>query len=80
MKGIALFLLTNLAVLLVLGVVLSIVLPTLGLEKESYSELFFICAIFGIGGLFISLAMSKWLAKPSAGAQVIETAANELDR
>jgi len=78
MKRVALFLLTNFAVLLVLGVVLSILLPVLGLEQGSSSELFFICAIFGIGGSFIFLAMSKWIAKRGVGAHVIEAPANEL--
>ncbi len=32
-------------------------------------------AVFGFGGSFISLAMSKWIAKRATGAQVIDNAA-----
>ena len=72
MKRIVLFLATNLAILLVLGVVLSILMPVLGLDSASNSGLLFMCAVFGMGGSFISLLMSKMIAKRSVGAQVIE--------
>jgi len=72
MKRIFLFVVTNLAVLFVLGIVLSILMPVLGLDQQSNSGLLFICAVFGMGGSFISLAMSKWIAKRSVGAHVIE--------
>ena len=47
MKRVILFLATNLAILLVLGVVLSILLPALGLDSQSYSGLLVMCAVFG---------------------------------
>lgn len=72
MKRIVLFLATNLAILLVLGVVLSILMPVLGLDSASNSGLLFMCAVFGMGGSFISLLMSKMIAKRSVGAHVIE--------
>ncbi|MEH6583732.1 MAG: protease HtpX [Halioglobus sp.] len=72
MKRIFLFLATNLAILMVLGVVLSIVLPALGIDSQSTGGLLVISAIFGMGGSFISLAISKWIAKRSVGAVVIE--------
>ncbi|MEH6593199.1 MAG: protease HtpX [Halioglobus sp.] len=72
MKRIFLFLATNLAILMVLGVVLSIVLPALGIDSQSTAGLLVISAIFGMGGSFISLAISKWIAKRSVGAVVIE--------
>jgi heat shock protein HtpX len=72
MKRVFLFLATNFAILMVLGVVLSIVLPALGIESQSTSGLLVISAVFGMGGSFISLAMSKWIAKRSVGAVVIE--------
>lgn len=80
MKRVVLFLLTNLAVLLVLGVVLSILMPVLGLDSRSNGGLLFMCAVFGMGGSFISLAISKWVAKRSVGARVIESPANETER
>lgn len=72
MKRILLFLATNLAILMVLGIVLSFLLPALGIEGQSNSGLLVISAVFGMGGSFISLAMSKWIAKRSVGATVIE--------
>lgn len=73
MKRIFLFLATNLAILIVLGVVLSILMPILGLDSASNSGLLFMCAVFGMGGSFISLLMSKMVAKRSVGAKVIES-------
>ena len=77
MKRVFLFVATNLAILLVLGIVLSILMPVLGLDSTSNSGLFFICANFGMGGAFLSLLMSKWIAKRSVGAYVIEKPRNQ---
>ena len=68
MKRVLLFVATNLAILVVLGFVMSL----LGVDSRSTSGSLLIAAIFGMGGSFISLAMSKWIAKSATGAQVIE--------
>ena len=75
MLRIILFLGTNLAIMLVLSAVVTI----FGLDRWAYSHtgmnlqgMLVLCAVFGMGGAFISLAMSKTLAKMSVGAQVIE--------
>ena len=74
MKRIVLFLLTNLAVMLVLSVVTSL----LGVNKFltanglNVGMLFVFAAVIGFGGAFISLLMSKSMAKWSTGARVIE--------
>jgi len=80
MLRIVLFLATNLAILLVLGVVMNLVLPALGVEPTQYQGLFIFAALFGFGGAFISLAMSKWLAKRSVGAQVINQPRNSTEQ
>lgn len=80
MLRIALFLATNLAILLVLGVVMNLVLPAMGVEPTQYQGLFIFAALFGFGGAFISLAMSKWLAKRSVGAQVINQPRNGTEQ
>ena len=72
MKRVLLFVLTNVAVM----VVLSAVVYLLGLDKYlsgrgGMGGLLVVAAIFGFGGAFISLAMSKSIAKRSTGAQVI---------
>ncbi|MCF5925513.1 protease HtpX, partial [Xanthomonas perforans] len=60
-----LFLLTNLAVLMLAGIVMSL----LGVNPAQMSGLLVMAAIFGFGGSFISLLLSKFMAKRSTGAQ-----------
>ncbi|GMA84602.1 hypothetical protein GCM10025855_41360 [Shewanella glacialipiscicola] len=59
MKRIFLLIATNLAVLLVASIVMSI----LGVNTSTMGGLLVFAAIFGFGGAFISLAISKWMAK-----------------
>lgn len=80
MKRIFLFLVTNLAVVIVLGIVLNLVFAFTGLNSQSIGGLLVLAAVFGFGGSFISLAMSKWIAKRSTGAQVIEQPSNDTER
>ncbi|WP_439496092.1 protease HtpX [Bosea sp. (in: a-proteobacteria)] len=73
MKRTALFLATNLAVVLVLSVTLRLlgVEPYLNEQGLNLNALLIFAAVFGFGGAFISLALSKWTAKRAVGAQVI---------
>jgi len=79
MKRVVLFLLTNLAVMLVLSVSARI----LGVDRFLTSNgldmgmLLVFAALIGFGGSFISLLMSKTMAKWSTGARVIERPANQ---
>ena len=80
MRRIALFIGTNLAVLLLL----SIVCHLFGIDQMAASRgyggmggLLAFAAVFGMGGAFISLAISKWMAKMSTGARVITQPQNE---
>jgi heat shock protein HtpX len=81
MLRIALFIATNLAVLLVAAIAMA-VLTALGIipPDAPYIEMLVWCAIFGFGGAFVSLAMSKWVAKTSTRARVIESPSNEIER
>ena len=79
MKRIVLFLITNLAVMLVLSIVLSIVFKVFGIDNRSMGGLLIFAAVFGFGGSFISLALSKWMAKRSTGAVVITTPSNATE-
>jgi len=81
-KRIGLFLITNLAILLVLSFTARIlgvdrVLTANGLDLGA---LLVLAAIFGFGGALISLAISKWSAKMAVGAQVIESPSNGTER
>lgn len=83
-KRIGLFLLTNIAIL----VVLTLILGALGiggmLDEErvgiDYTGLIIIAAVIGFGGSLLSLAMSKWMAKRATGARVIDQPANDVER
>lgn len=79
MKRVLLFIATNLAVVLVLGVVLNIVFSVLGINSRSIGGMLVFCAVFGFGGSIISLLISKWMAKRSYGVQVIEQPRNEME-
>ncbi len=79
MKRILLFVGTNLAIIVVLGFVLNLLGPVLGLQPGSYGSLLLFASVFGFGGAFISLALSKFIAKRSTGAQVIQQPRNEVE-
>ena len=74
LKRVVLFLATNLAVILVLSVVLRLLGVDRILDESgaglNYEALLILSLVVGFGGSFISLAMSKWIAKRSTGAQV----------
>lgn len=74
-KRIALFLATNLAVLALASVVMSL----LGVNGSQFTGLLVFAAIFGFGGAIVSLLMSKPIAKWSTRAQVIATPRNEAE-
>lgn len=79
---IILFLVTNLAVMIVASVVLSLLgagryMQANGLD---YYSLFVFALVFGFTGSFISLFLSKFMAKRSTGAHVITQPANETER
>ncbi|MDP2795288.1 MAG: protease HtpX [Sulfurisoma sp.] len=81
MKRIFLFLVTNIAVMVTLSVVASLLgvnrfLTANGLDLGA---LLMFAAVFGFGGAFISLAISKWSAKMAVGAQVIEVPRNSAE-
>jgi heat shock protein HtpX len=82
MKRIVLFLLTNLAIMLVLGVVAQLfgIDRYLQVHGANLGGLLVYSALFGMGGSFISLALSKWMAKRSMGVEVIEHASNPTEQ
>jgi heat shock protein HtpX len=81
MKRIVLFLITNLAIV----VVLSIVAHVLGIDQYldarggSLNGLLIFAALFGFGGSLISLALSKWMAKNTMGVQIITQPRNATE-
>ena len=76
MMRIVLFLATNLAIILVASVTLSL----LGVGSVhdgqggmNLQSLLIFCAVFGFAGSFVSLFLSKWMAKRGTGTRIIET-------
>jgi len=83
MKRILLFIVTNIAVLLVLNVTLSLLGVNRILDAQgglSMSSLLVFAAVIGFGGSLVSLAMSKWSARMMTGAQVIQVPSNMTER
>ncbi len=81
MKRIFLFIVTNLAVLILLSVVVFIIEQVFGvrLPQGSLGELLVFAAVFGFGGALISLALSKWTAKRMMGVRVIGEPQSDLE-
>ena len=79
MKRVFLFLATNLAVMLVLSIVLSVLSSWLGIDRQGMGGLLLMAAVFGFGGSFVSLLISKWVAKRSYGVQIIEQPRSEME-
>ena len=80
MKRILLFVATNVAVLFLLNIVLLVLQQVFHVRLGNTAGLLVMAAVLGMGGSFISLAMSKWMAKMSTGAQVITQPQNEAER
>ena len=80
LKRVGLFLLTNMAVLFLVSIILNFVLPMFGIRVGQTGGLVVFAAVFGFGGAFVSLLISKWAAKRATGAHVIETPRNEAEQ
>jgi heat shock protein HtpX len=76
MKRVFLLIATNLAILLVASIVMSL----LGVNTSTMGGLLVFAAIFGFGGAFISLAISKWMAKKTMGCEVIVAPRDNTER
>ena len=83
MKRIVLFLATNFAILIVLSITLRLLGVESLLDKQGVdldlNSLVIFATVFGMGGAFISLALSKWTAKRLTGARVIDKPSSETE-
>ena len=87
MKRILRFVLTNVAVLAVISVILFALSAFFGVNTSGYDQqgqldyasLLILSAVIGFAGSFISLAMSKWMAKKTMGVQIIEQPRNSRE-
>lgn len=73
-KRISLFLLTNVLVLVTVSIAFTLISSFFGLDRSSnymtYTLVF--CAVWGMGGAFVSLFISKWMAKRMMGVKIID--------
>ena len=83
MKRIFLFIVTNIAILLVINITLRL----LGVDRWmdasggiNFTSLLILSAVIGFSGSIISLFMSKWMAKQSVNAQVITSPIDPTER
>jgi len=83
MKRVFLFVLTNLAIVFILSIVLNLLGVDSILEQQggglNMTSLLIFASVFGFGGAFISLALSKWMAKRMTGARVITQPSTEAE-
>lgn len=82
-KRVVLFLATNLAVLALISIVMAVLQSVFGINLGGAGGnvgLLVFAALFGFGGSFVSLLMSKWVAKRGTGAHVIEQPRNEAEQ
>jgi heat shock protein HtpX len=75
-KRVFLFLATNMAVLALVSIVMSL----LGVSTQQFGGLLIFAALFGFGGSIFSLLISKWVAKRTTGAQLITQPRNEAEQ
>ena len=76
MKRILLFMMTNLAVMLVLGVVFALLGIRSGGGRES---LLMFCLLWGMGGAFVSLQLSRFMAKRAMGVELVDGRTGHAD-
>ncbi len=76
MKRVFLLIATNIGVLLIASLVMSI----LGVNPSTMGGLLIFAALIGFGGSFVSLKMSKWMAKKTMGCEVIATPRDDNER
>jgi heat shock protein HtpX len=81
MKRIVLFMATNIAIMITLSIVLSLLGFTGYLRADGldYAGLLMFSLVWGFGGAFISLAMSRWMAKTAMGVQLVNGRTGHAD-
>jgi heat shock protein HtpX len=78
-KRITLLMLVNILVMLTIGIIVSLVFRGPVARMGGYQNLFLFCFIWGMGGAFISLLLSRWMAKVMMGVRVINPNTSESD-
>lgn len=77
LKRFGLFLLVNFLVIVMVSLILNVLLPALGIHLQGTAAILVMCAVFGMTGAFISLAISRWMAKRAYNITVIDQTVND---
>lgn len=81
MKRILLFLITNIAVMATLTIAVNVIFALMGEAVDpEWAQLLVVAAVYGMGGAFISLLLSKPMAKFACGAKTIDGSEGEAER
>jgi heat shock protein HtpX len=67
-----LFLVVNILVMLTLGIILSLFYVPQRIGQDNYTSLLILCGVMGMGGAFVSLLLSRFMAKMFKGVQVVD--------
>src|SRR5208282_328890 len=79
-KRVTLFMLVNLLVMLTIGIIVSLLFHgQVNNRMGGTQNLFLFCFIWGMGGAFISLLLSRWMAKMMMGVQVVDPNTSDPD-
>ncbi len=78
-KRIGLFLIVNILVVVTVSLILNIVMPMLGINPSGLYGLAVFCGVFGMSGAFISLAISRWIAKRAYNIKLIDGTVRDHD-
>jgi heat shock protein HtpX len=81
MKRIFLFVLTNLAIMVMVSIVLAVLgqLGVLDMAGGGHAGLLLVCAIWGFGAAFVSLLISRWMAKKAFGVKLVGPDTRDAD-
>ena len=71
-KRIGFFILTNILIMATVTITFTILQQFFDIPTDGYTGLMIFCVLFGFGGSFVSLMMSKWMAKKMMGVQIID--------
>jgi heat shock protein HtpX len=78
-KRFTLLMLVNLLVMLTIGIIVSLLFRGLAARMGGNQGLFLFCFVWGMGGAFVSLALSRWMAKTMMGVRVIDPNTSDPD-
>jgi heat shock protein HtpX len=80
-KRISLFIITNILVMMMISIVFNLIIAFTGLNylNNYYGFLIVFSVVWGMGGAFISLLLSKWMAKRAMGVIVLDPTTNDAD-